>query len=463
MMRKLFIPTLILAILLSVIAYPLIPIIYAQTTPDTSIQDQRAALEAELAQLQIEIAQKEAVLKQRQQQTGSLKKDVSVLTSQIATAQLKIRQKTIAINNLSQEIKAKAGAIVDLQSEINRSHDSLAELIKHTNELDQKGAAYVLLSAQSVTDFYRDLDDFLSVKQSLYASVNKIKEIKSATEVQKTQLQSKQSQEEDAKNAINSQKKIVEQSEAEKKQLLSISQNKEKEYQAVLAERQKRVGEIKSALFKFAGGSKAIPFGDAYEYAKAASAATGVRAAFILGILKQESNFGANVGTCNRAGDPASKGYRNVMPGPIQKAAGKSSRDDQTIFLEITTELGLDPETTPVSCPAGGGWGGGMGPTQFIPTTWKSIADRVASALGVTTANPWNPRDAIMATGIYLKDRGGVGSEANERNAACRYYSGRSCDGKKPANSFYGNSVMALSRDFQSDIDYLIQYGVSKN
>jgi hypothetical protein len=67
-----------------------------------------------------------------------------------------------------------------------------------------------------------------------------------------------------------------------------------------------------------------------------------------------------------------------------------------------------------------------------------------------------------MASAVYLKRRGAVGSEANERNAACRYYSGRACDGKKPANSFYGNNVMSIARSVQGDIDYLVQYGVSR-
>lgn len=407
----------------------------------------------QLQALNDEISQFQGQLKNQQTQTGTIKKDVSLLTTQIATAKLKIQQKTLTINNLSHEITAKAGAIVDLQKEIGREHDSLAQLVKRTNEIDQKGATYVVLSAQSVTDFYQDLDDFLAVKQSLYASVNKIKEIKSATETQKESLEDKQAQEKDAKNAIDAQKKVVEQSEIQKKELLRISQGKEVEYQTVLADRQKKVAAIKSKLFQFAGGSKAIPFGDAYTYASAASSATGVRAAFILAILTQESNLGKNVGTCNRAGDPVSKSWLNIMH-PTR---------DQPAFSRITAALGLDPNTTPVSCPiAGGGWGGAMGPSQFIPSTWELIQGRVATALGKSAANPWVPQDAIMATAIYLKDRGGTGSEANERNAACRYYSGRSCDGKKPANSFYGNNVMSLARGVQADIDYLVQYGVSR-
>lgn len=418
---------------------------------------------AELQSLNAEISQYQQELQAQQTQTGTIKKDVALLTTQIATAKLKIQQKTITINDLSHEITAKTGTILDLQSEISREHDSLAQLLKRTQDLDQKGAAYVLLSAQSVTDFYQDLDDFLAVKQSLYDSVNQIKQMKADTEAQKEDLQNQQSQAEDAKNALDAQKKIVEQSQAQKEQLLAISQGKEAQYEAVLADRQKKVAAIKSKLFQFAGGSKAIPFGDAYAYAQVASNYTGVRPALILAILKQESSYGANVGTCNRAGDPPSKSYKNVMPGPLDKASGRSSRDDQTIFLQITSALGLDPDTTPVSCPlSSGGWGGGMGPTQFIPTTWQTIAPEVASALGISTPNPWSPRDAIMATAIFLGKLGGVGSESNERNAACKYYSGRACDGKTTApNSFYGNSVMASARSIQSDIDYLVQYGGS--
>jgi membrane-bound lytic murein transglycosylase B len=442
--------------------------VFAQTaTTDASTQaaqDEKAILEAQLAELQKEIDAKTAQLNEQKKQTGTIQKDVNLLISQINTAKLKIQQKTLEISQLNQQISQKGKAITDLGNELDREHDSLRQLIKKTDQVDQMGAAYVLLSADSVSKFYRDLDDFLSIKQSLYASVNKIKQIKSLTEDQKEQLLDQQSRAEDAKNTIESQKKTVESSEKQKSQLLAISKGKEKEYQTILAQQQAKAAEIRSRLFQLAGGSKAIPFGDAYQFALAASAKTGVEPAFTLAILTQESNLGKNVGTCNRAGDPPSKKWQNIMPGPAQKAAGKSSRDDQSAFLRITKSLGLDPETTPLSCPLGsGGWGGAMGPGQFIPTTWELIQSRVAAALGKGAANPWSAQDAIMGTSIYLMDRGGAGaSETNQRNAACKYYSGRACDGKQPANSFYGNSVMALKRTIQADIDYLEQYGVSR-
>jgi membrane-bound lytic murein transglycosylase B len=105
----------------------------------------------------------------------------------------------------------------------------------------------------------------------------------------------------------------------------------------------------------------------------------------------------------------------------------------------------------PLSCPQGGGYGGAMGPAQFIPSTWQLVKGRVASMLGISIANPWEPRDAFMASAIYLDDLGaGTGQYTDERNAACRYYSGRACDSKKPANSFYGDSVSSIATRIQT-------------
>ena len=66
-----------------------------------------------------------------------------------------------------------------------------------------------------------------------------------------------------------------------------------------------------------------------------------IRPAFLLAVITQESDLGNNVGTCNRPGDPPNKSYKVVM---------KPSRD-QIPFEQITKKLGMDPSSTPVSCP----------------------------------------------------------------------------------------------------------------
>lgn len=416
---------------------------------------------AEYAAEAAALAKLQAQLNEQKSKTGVLQKDVNALLTQIKNTQAKITTQINNISRLSKEIGKKEEAISTLEGELMRERASLEQLVKRTNELDQKGAAYVLFSSDSISEFYQDLDDFLSIKASLYDSLTQVKKIKNLTEKEKQSLKDKQSQALDAKNALEGERGKLSDSQKQAQKLLDTSKTEEQRKAALVAEQQKKVAEIQSRLFTFAGGAtKAIPFKDAYAYALEAQNVTGVRAAFVLATLTQESNLGANVGTCNRAGDPPEKSYKVQMPGPADKAAGRSGRDDQTLFIQITTALGMDPNTTPISCRIAsvGGWGGAMGPAQFIPSTWVAYAPRVAAALGKATANPWIARDAIMASSMLHKANGAA---TNEREAACKYYSGRGC-ATSAAIASYGNSVTALTRTLQADIDYLNTYGVSR-
>jgi membrane-bound lytic murein transglycosylase B len=419
--------------------------------------EQRAQLESELRVLEQEIAQKEAELAKQRGQTGSIQKDINVLVSDINRAKLQIQAKNLIITKLSKEINSRVSKINNLDQKISSGQDSISDLIRKTRELDNTSIAHVLLSNQTVSEFYHDMDAFEIIKGALREHVGTVQEAKTDTEIEKKGLEKDKNKQVDAKVTIESEKKKVERNEQEKKKLLTISKQQETAYQKELAARQKRKSEILSALFKLRD-SGAIKFGDALTYAKSASAKTGVRPALILAIITQESNLGANVGTCNKAGQPESKSWRKIMPGPDDKAAKRSGRDDQTPYLAIVKSLGLDPDTTPLSCPiAGGGWGGAMGPSQFIPTTWISYQSKIANALGKSTASPWNAEDAFMATALYLANSGAANAGYSaERNAACRYYSGAACkDGRKPPNSFYGNSVMAIATKIQGQIDEL--------
>ncbi len=128
---------------------------------------------------------------------------------------------------------------------------------------------------------------------------------------------------------------------------------------------------------------------------------------------------------------------------------------DQEPFKEITKELGLNIETTPVSCPmrdARGrrlGWGGAMGPAQFIPSTWQGYKSQVVAFTGQATANPWDIRDAFAAAAILLSRNGARnGGEDSEWAAAMRYFSGST----NKRFRFYGDNVLARAKQYEKDI-----------
>jgi len=176
---------------------------------------------------------------------------------------------------------------------------------------------------------------------------------------------------------------------------------------------------------------------------------TGIDPAFLLAILTQESNLGANVGQCYLT-DPETGSGVGKNTGTVFKNVMKPTRDVAP-FLQITNALGFNAFQTAVSCPIAGvaGYGGAMGPAQFIPSTWKIYEERLHNALGYSP-NPWSPKDAFMASAMYLTNLGAVGSSVSAQNkAACRYY------GSGGASCSYSRSVQKLKTAIQADIDLL--------
>lgn len=417
------------------LATPLYPL-SAQTLDPA----REAQLQAELQQVLKEIEAQQQVLNAEKAKGMSFQRDVSILTAQIKQAQLKIQAHNLAIAALGKDINVKTQTITTLSGKIDQNKESLAQLVRKTNEMDNYTLSDVVLSNSTISDFFDDINNLDSIKREVEEKIGTIKQSKVDTETAKQNLDKKRLQEINERISVQDEQAKIKKDEAEKTRLLNLSKAQQASYSADLATKQAKAAAIRAALFSLRD-TASIPFGKALEYATLAQKSTGVRPAFLLAILTQESNLGKNVGTCNRPGDPVSKQWQSIM---------KPSRDIEP-YKRIVAALGLTPESMPLSCPLGSGYGGAMGPAQFIPSTWELFQDRIGASVGKSIPNPWDPQDAFMAAAIYLGDLGaGGGTYSAERNAACRYYSGRSCDSKKPANSFYGDSVASQAIKIQT-------------
>lgn len=421
-------------------------LVFAET-----IDEAEARLREELAEIEEQARILEASLQSQKNKTATIERDVNILADEIRQAELAIQKKNLEIQQLTSNISLKEQTIAELDEKMDRARGDLTVLIRKTNEVDLASLPEILLSNDNLSDFFVDLDSYSAIQRQLEDLFDEIRDIQTQNEQEKASLEIQQNEELDIKAEIEQEKSVVAVKKSEQDQLLDISKKSEAAYETFINEKRQRAAAIRTALFQLRD-SAGIPFGEALEYAERASSATGVRTAFILAVLKQESDLGKNVGTCNRAGDPDSKKWFNIMPGPDD--GHRSYRDDQTIYLRIVKDLGLDPETTPLSCPWGNGWGGAMGPSQFIPSTWAAYEARIASAVGVNTPNPWNPEHAIMATALYMKDLGAAaGGYTAERTAALKYYAGGNWN--LPQNAFYGTGVMAHAEEMQNQIDFL--------
>lgn len=408
-----------------------------------TIEEKEARLKANLEKVEQEIAGQKTLLNGQQKQTASIKRDVDVLTTKINTAQLNIKAKQIQIQQIGGDIVQKVNTIKTLEEKVADEKRSLSELLRKTRELDDNTFAEVVLASETVTNLFVDLERFRFIEQSTQSVIDIVRKTKEETEKKKADLEVKRNKETDAKKTIETEKEKVERLNKEKKVYLNASKSQEDSYRKIIANKEKERAAINNALFSLRGASN-ITFGQALEHAKYVASKVGVRPSFLLAIITQESNLGQNIGTCNRPQDPESKNYKSVM---------KPSRDIEP-FEKICRALGIDPVGQPVSCPYRGGYGGAMGPAQFIPSTWMSMANAVTAVTGNKPPNPWNPRDAFAASGLYLRDLGAdEQTYTSERRAALKYYSGGNW--QNPKNAFYGNEVMAIAAKYDKQIAIL--------
>jgi len=400
-------------------------------------EEEKVVLEKELKELEAKIAQYESDVTKTQQEKKTLQNQIYILKKKIETLDLQIHQSNLMIKDLGFQVKDTEGSIEKTSLKIEDSKEKLSNILRTLYEEDQKSLLEILLSEPKLSNFFDNLMALEALNQKNQELLKNITELKSNLESQKQTLEEEKEDLEKVAKIQILQKQESTQTKKQQEQLLETTKGKESEYQKMLQASKQRAAEIRKRLFELAGVVEAPTFGQALEIAKFVEGITGVRPAFLLAVLTQESNIGKNVGQCYLPSDPSENKRRRIM----------SPTRDVPYFLIICQELGRDPYKTPVSCPMSYGWGGAMGPAQFIPSTWMKYRDRVRSITG--SADPWNIRDSFVAAALYLSDYGAAQKTSDaEWRAAMIYFSGSTSSKYR----FYGDSVMSIARGYEEDI-----------
>jgi peptidoglycan hydrolase CwlO-like protein len=459
-LKKLFL------ILISLISFVFVANFVRADISSSDLVAHRAELEQELAEIESQIENLSGVVQDTQQKRTSLERDVAVLNAKSERIKLEIRAYNLQINRLSEDITHNIGVINELDLKIQKEKESISEMIRRTNEIDGNSFVEILLGYDNLSDYFVDTDSFEMIQSAIQDSLRVVRGTRENTEREKEQLQNRKEDQLKLKLVQESEKKQLAVFQAEKNKILKETKGEEEKYQKLLEEKKETAAEIRTRIFRLFGGGE-LPFGEAVQIAQFAEKASGIRAAFLLAVLAQESAIdgviGRNLGQCYY------NTYRNNASGSVMRNSQKPS------FLAIMNDIGMDPNTTPVSCPiaSDGAYGGAMGPAQFMPTTWWNIKDqtgykrRVASVTGNNPPSPFNNADAFVAASLYLKDAYNSSACRNyaeknkhispkrllqERCTASRYYAGSNWYKFRWA---YGEPVVDRAAKFQEDIDTL--------
>lgn len=431
----------------------LAPIDKGQFSMAAQNEEERKQLEDQLSSLETQISQYQDTIVQYQGQGKSLESEIKKINAKIASLNLQVKATTLSLKKLDAEIADNKAQIKTTETDIEKNKRILAYTLQDLYSSGNISLVEVFLKNFEISDFFDDLKNLTDVQDNLRVALEKVMNLKEQLTDEQNQLALQKKDADELKAYQLSQAKIVTNTKKEKADLLTATKGQESKYQDLLKQTQKTAAEIRSQIFKLLGGGE-LSFGEAVKIAQLAEKATGVRAAFILSILTQESSvnsvIGANLGKC----------FYNT---PRKNASGTvMSKTQKPVFIALMSELGMDPAKTQVSCPiaSDGAYGGAMGPAQFMPTTWQLYKDKVASITGNKPASPFNNADAFTATALYLKD-GLVGCKtiyktifSQENCAAAKYYAGGNWKSYMSVGR-YGYRVAERASDFSDEIDIL--------
>lgn len=422
--------------------------IFAQESSQTNEEClTREECEVLLKKYEEKISQYEADISKTEKEKKTLQNEIYILRKKIEKLNLQIYQSNLMIKNLSYQIKDTEASIGKTSLKIEDSKNQLADILQLIYEKDQKSLLEILLTEEKLSNFFDKLMALETLNLKNQELLENIKNLKVSLERQRQSLDEEKEDLEGMLKIQVLQKQEIETSKKEKDYFLKLTETQYQKYLKEKEETEKRAQAIRARIFELIGVPKAPTFGEAYEIAKYVEKITEVRPALLLAVMTQESNIGKNVGQCYLKNPSTGEGVRAYDNKLVSRVM--NPKRDIHYFLKITRELGRDPYNTPVSCPMRVGWGGAMGPAQFIPDTWanpKYGYSQKVSEISGKPADPWNIKDAFLAAGLYLRD---LGVKQNEFQAVMRYFSGASWS---KWEEFYGRSVLRIASQYEKDI-----------
>ena len=394
------------------------------------------ARDAQIRQLEGLIEQYNQEITKKQSEAQNLSNQISIFELQMKQAQAEIDATNLTIKQLTSAINQKEKNIKEKEGEIEVQNILLARYLKQVQRSDGGSLLEFLLKNQKFSDFFNDLNSISNIQNQIHTTLSKIKDLKGKLVKEKEDLEDDKVEQEQLKRIQSKQKTALETAKKDRQKLLEQTKGQEKIYQQLIAKTRADIEKIKNQPYNLAMGFK-MTFEEALGHAMPASQRTGVRPAFLMAILKIESDWGGNVG----------KGSWRTDMHPR----------DFNAFTVITNALGLNPDSTPISKKPSYGWGGAMGPAQFLPTTWLLYEAAVANLTGHRPPSPWNIEDAFTASGLMLAESGAdKQTYAAESKAAKIYIAGGRWNRSLTAR-IYANNVMAEASRIQKDIDVLNQ------
>lgn len=248
----------------------LIPFLFLHAQSAQDIQSKIDQSNANINNLEKEIAGYQSQLNTLGKQKSSLSSSISELDinrkkliASIAVTQNKINTTNLQISGLTSQIG-------DKESIISSDQEAIIIGFRDINESEIRNNILLnILSGESFSSTWNDINNLITLRENIRNKVTDLKQVKSNLEDTRTVTTDSRNKLLILKNQLADQKKIVDQNKAEKDKLLEQTKDSESNYQKLLTDRlnkknafQKELNSYESQLKYLLNPSSKLPTGE---------------------------------------------------------------------------------------------------------------------------------------------------------------------------------------------------------
>lgn len=199
-------------------------------------------------QIEAEIKKTEAALNQTSGEKQSLQKDLADLNAAKKKLEGDIKKTEAGISVANKSIKTLSEEISDKEDAIARNIGALAEVFKNIQNSNNDSVVERFLAGEGISDYFEINENFSSKVSS---ATEELKSLELELKQKKEKAEGTKKELSNLKTNLSGQKQAVVQTEKTKDSLLSITKNKEAEYQKQLKEKLALKEQFESELFQY--------------------------------------------------------------------------------------------------------------------------------------------------------------------------------------------------------------------
>lgn len=209
----------------------------------TSLSDQIKKLDSEIKNISKQLLTTGAEKSSLNNELAKIETTRKKLLTELALTGKKIEQTNLNLAQLQSDIGVK-------EQHINKNKTSIAEAVRNIRQKETNNLLEIFLSGSNLSDFIVQAENLGALQASLDEQVQSLKQNKDILQDKKVAKESEKKTLAGLKDQLSGQKQVTEEIKKEKNQLLTVTKNKESNYQQMLNDRIQRKKEVEAEISK---------------------------------------------------------------------------------------------------------------------------------------------------------------------------------------------------------------------